>query len=354
MLNNLYIKDFKCFNELNLELSNLNLLVGTNSSGKSTIIQALLLVVNNITNKTDSPLNGHLVSLGSFSEARNFITNAREFLISTSNDSDKLEIKFFMDQNDEDECICNISTDSKNLKKYLSYNNKNIHYLSAKRIGSQDLYNKNFDKYDEFGIFGEYAIDYFEKNKNKPIEKYLIKDKISSTLGTQVNYWLKNILNSEIETEDIKGTDRVKAQYSYNENRKVRSKNIGSGLSYIISILVICLSSKKDDIIIIENPEIHLHPKAQSALTEFFIFIANSGIQLLIETHSDHIFNGVRKFISKKIIDKEKVSINFFTMNNELLSNHTKVSISDSGKILNYQKDLFDQFDNDLDDLLGL
>jgi len=354
MLNKLHIKDFKCFSELNLELSNLNLLVGTNSSGKSTIIQALLLLVNNITNKTDSPLNGHLVSLGSFSESRNFITNAREFLISVSNDLENLEMKFFIDQNDEEGCNLNILKDSKILKKYLNYNNKNIHYLSAKRIGSQDLYNKNFDRYDEFGIFGEYAIDYFEKNKNNPIEKYLIKDKISSILGRQVNHWLKKILNSEIETEDIKGTDRVKAQYSYNENRKVRSKNIGSGISYIISILVICLSSKKDDIIIIENPEIHLHPKAQSFLTEFFVFVANQGIQLIIETHSDHIFNGTRKFIFNKAIEKEKISINFFTMDNESLSKHTKVELNDSGTILNYQKDLFDQFDNDLDELLGL
>lgn len=353
MVNNVYIKNFKCFNELNLEFSNLNILVGTNSSGKSTVIQALLLVVNNITSKTDSPLNGHLVSLGSFSEARNFIKNARSFSIRISNNSENFEIEFSEDENDE--CKCEITKDSLILSEFLNYNNKKIHYLSAKRIGSQDLYNKNFDKYDQFGIFGEYAIDYLEKNKNQTIENYLIQEKsFGNTLGGQIDYWLTKILNSKIKTEDIKDVDKVKVSYSYNNNRYVRSKNIGSGLSYIISILVICLASKKGDIVIIENPEIHLHPKAQSLMTEFFVFVANAGVQLILETHSDHIFNGIRKFVAKRSISKEDVSINFFTMDEKSLSKHIKVELNDSGKILNYQKDLFDQFDNDLDEILGI
>lgn len=353
MLNKIFIKDFKCFNKLDLNFSKLNLLVGTNSSGKSTIIQALLLIINNITYKTDSPLNGHLVSLGSFSEARNFIENARSFRILVSNGSGHLEMKFSKHENDESKC--EITKESKQLCEFLNYNNKNVHYLSAKRIGSQDLYNKNFDKYDQFGIVGEYAIDYLERNKNQPIENDLIQEKsLGNTLGGQIDYWLTKILNSKIKTEEIKDVDKVKVSYSYNDNRYVRSKNIGSGLSYIISILIMCLASKKDDVVIIENPEIHLHPKAQSLLTEFFVFVANAGVQLILETHSDHIFNGIRKFVSKKSISKDDVSINFFTLNEKSLSNQIKVDLNDSGKILNYQKDLFDQFDNDLDEILGL
>ncbi|MBO0565475.1 hypothetical protein EXQ38_04210 [Clostridium botulinum] len=89
---------------------------------------------------------------------------------------------------------------------------------------------------------------------------------------------------------------------------------MGSGLSYLISIIIICLSLEENEALIIENPEIHLHPKAQSRLTEFFIFISKANRQLVIETHSDHFFNGVRVAIANGTISNEEVSINFFKL----------------------------------------
>ena len=116
-----------------------------------------------------------------------------------------------------------------------------------------------------------------------------------------------------------------------------------------------CLSSIKDDILIIENPEIHLHPKAQSLLTEFFVFIANAGIQLIIETHSDHIFNGIRKGIFKKQISKEKIAVNFFKIDDKTLNTiYTPIEFTDTGRVNNIPNGLFDQFDEDLNVLLGI
>lgn len=353
MISKITINNMKCFDSTTLELHNFTLLVGMNSAGKSTIIQALLLAIQNINDEGRSPLNGRLVSLGEFSDVRNFIKNAKSFSIELTSVNEKLSLRFF---EDNDSVICEIEPKENELTEYLNQKNKRIHYLSSKRIGSQDLYGKNYNKYNDYGILGEYAVDYFDKNKTDQVNDYLIKDKsIGSTLGIQLNYWLKYILNSELLTEDITDTDQVKAKFLSVNNRYVRPKNIGSGLSYVVSILVSILSSQKGDLIIIENPEIHLHPKAQSKLTELMTYAAENGIKLIVETHSDHIFNGVRKTIFKKMISKENVSVFFFEIDQkDLVTKATRINIKDNGNVENHQDGLFDQFDDDLDELLGL
>ena len=80
MLDNLYIHNFKCFYESELKLRNLNLFCGTNSSGKSSAIQALLILAHNATENVSAPLNSQWISLGSFNETRNSIKNAKILL----------------------------------------------------------------------------------------------------------------------------------------------------------------------------------------------------------------------------------------------------------------------------------
>ena len=353
MIKNLKLKNFKCHSETNVVLSNLTLLLGTNSSGKSSVIQSLLLAIHNVSNPDASPLNGHLVSIGSFNEARNIVQNARRFSVEIIDE--KSSIKFDFDEGEElDYDGKRLQSESLSLEGVLNYSNRNIHYLSAHRIGGQDLYTKNFDKHDLYGIFGEYAIDYFEHHKSDILIDILLATNESKTLETQLNFWLRRILNHSIGTSQIQGTDKVKAEYYQNTQRGIRPKNTGSGVSYIISILIVCLSSKPGEIIIIENPEIHLHPKAQSELVDFFILIANAGIQLIIETHSDHIFNGIRVNVFKKKLSLSKLAVNFFTLTEDFQTRHSLIGISENGRITNPQELLFDQFESDLDVLIGL
>ena len=202
---------------------------------------------------------------------------------------------------------------------------------------------------------GEYAIDYFEFHKKDIIEAELMKDpELGRTLDIHVNYWMSYIINGKLLTEDLEGTDKVKAQFQYVGNRKVRPKNIGSGLSYIVSIIIGILFAQKDDLFIIENPEIHLHPRAQSRLTELFAFAATRGIRFVIETHSDHLFNGIRKSIYKKQITKEEVSVYYCQMEEDFRSRPVRIQFYGNGNVANHQPGLFDQFDDDLDEMLGL
>lgn len=356
MLSALHINGLKSIDNIEINLRKLNLFTGINSAGKSSAIQAILLLVQNLNREKGSPLNGHLVSLGDFREVRNHNTKAEEIKIGMRH-TDNSEISAIFkenDKNNEDTCIVEFDKYSEKLAEFLNYDNNNVYYISSSRIGYQDIYNKNIEKIDKFGLQGEYAIYYYNKHKSDVLESCMIKGKDSNTLEGQLNYWFNYILNARLNTEELEGTDKVKARYSTGSGRLVRPKNIGSGLSYLISILIVCLCSKKEDIIIIENPEIHLHPKAQSRLSSFMTFAAMGGRQMIVETHSDHIFNGIRVSLAQNTLKKEEVCVNFFTLNDRFCTVNTEIEFGTNGRIVNSQKGLFDQFDDDLDKMLGI
>lgn len=347
MIKQINIKLLKSIADISVNCSKLNLFVGTNSSGKSTALQSILLVSQNIEQKCG--LNGPLVSLGELREAKNFNVTGNEIEIILKEDASQITLTI-LDSEDP------VKLDSNNtifLNK-IDYFQQRIHYLSCNRIGSQDTYQKNMYKINKFGINGEYAINYLMEHSSDELEESLLKNKVSFTLHHQVNVWLKYIINANIKTEDITETDVVKAKYSLIDGINLRPKNVGSGISYLISIIVLCLGSQKDDIILIENPEIHLHPLSQSKLCEFLYFIANSERQLFIETHSDHFFNGIRAGIATGTMADEDVSVNFLHLDENNCTLDTRIQFGKRGKILNYVDNLFDQFDTDLNKMLGL
>jgi len=296
MIEKLELDAFKCFEKESLEFRNLTVLTGTNGSGKSSVIQAILQVALYSSNDFSSPLLKYLDFISNFDEAVNFNMDRDEYKITINE-----EISF--SENRDNWQVNSVDT--------YSYSKGNLIFLSADRIGPQDTYAKNINPLDKFGIYGEYAISFLEKARR---EKYRVIEELvqgeSPFLSRQVNYWLNQILETEIETEEIKETNQIKARFK-NGNFFVRPKNIGSGISYLASILIICLSAKKGQIIIIENPEIHLHPKAQAKLGEFLAFVASKGIQIIIETHNDHLINRFRYEVYEGYLDSNQIIIHY-------------------------------------------
>lgn len=364
MINRLFVSGLKSIDKVDIEFSKLNILVGTNSSGKSTLIQSILLASQNV-NIISCPLNGSLVSLGDFREVRNYITNAQEIKVYMELEGGNYNISIVESEGnkeDSSKLISNIHTKKEPLekakllldtKRQLGIDN-GLYYLSSSRIGHKDIYEKNYSNIYKFGLLGEYCLHYFEKHKDNILDKTLTKVyPLSNTLESQVNYWLEYIIGTELSTSDIKETDKIKANFKSGD-RNIRTKNVGSGISYLVSIIIMCLSIKKGNTIIIENPEIHLHPKAQSKLTEFLVYIANSNRQIIVETHSDHIFNGIRVAVTKEILKKEDYSINFFSLDERNCTKVNNIEVSKRGRILNSPDGLFDQFETDIDKMLGL
>ena len=346
MVKELKIESLKSVNELKINCRKLNLFTGTNSSGKSTTLQGLLLFIQNLDSYYG--LNGPFVSIGDFREARNFNTKSDAITISVSNGAEEAGIRI-----SEKGLERQWGTDTK-LADSMKCSSGNIHYISCNRIGSQDVYSKNISDVEAFGINGQYAIDYLCKYKDEPLEENIAIYKGNYTLLAQVNYWLQYIVNATIKPEEILGTDVVKAGFGLVDGFYSRPRNVGSGISYLISIIIACLGSKEGSIIIIENPEIHLHPMSQSRVCEFLYFAARSGRQIFIETHSDHILDGIRVGIATQKMNRDDIEINFFKLGSDNCTRKYVIDIGDNGRIENPVPDFFDQFELDLDKMLGL
>jgi predicted ATPase len=204
------------------------------------------------------------------------------------------------------------------------------------------------------GNKAEFIVDFLYKNRKKIVATSLIADNASLTLEHQVNYWLGKLFGIKNTIQDLGLSNSFSVEFSLENCKPVRPYHMGSGVSFAMGVIVSCLSANPDDIVIIENPEIHLHPKAQSDLTEFLCFAANAGIQIILETHSDHVFNGIRKSIVKKEIAHTDVAVHFFQLDENALAKNTVVALNEHGRVMNNTKGLFDQFDDDLDRILGL
>lgn len=360
MIKKLKIHAYKSIKDLTISCSNLNLFVGTNSSGKSTCLQALLLFEQN--RRTDVGLNGEQLYLGEFREIRNNYMpreNIRIELEGTDEAGQETSESIEFAEADESYEVIHSGKKADEYKKF--------YYLSCHRIGAMIVYERNFQQYTTFGHDGEYALDYLLQHGEDPVDEMLKmgEDQVSGDLMSQVNCWLKYIIGTELSLRKIQKTNYL--QVTYNNNPANSSSyalyctpfNVGSGVSYLISIIIACLGSEQDSVILVENPEIHLHPKAQSRLSELLYLTAKSGRQLFVETHSDHIFNGIRVGISSGNWDPALVSVNFLAMNQQCETMCNPIEFGPLGKIYGRNpemdlNDLFDQFEIDLDRMLGL
>jgi predicted ATPase len=134
-----------------------------------------------------------------------------------------------------------------------------------------------------------------------------------------------------------------------------RASNVGFGITYVLPILTVLLKAKKGDVIIVENPEAHLHPKAQRMLGELILKAADVGAQIILETHSDHILNGIRLGVKNGIIgDANDVKNFFFTRENVGIAYHVNVyapQIDQEGNLDIWPNGFFDEWDKALMEL---
>ena len=119
---------------------------------------------------------------------------------------------------------------------------------------------------------------------------------------------------------------------------------VGVGVSQVLPILVMCLLQKKGSILLLEQPELHLHPKVQSRLADFFITMGLLGKQCIVETHGEHWINRLQLLIARskggQIAEKTKV---YFVSRRAGLSHFMPVKINRYGTIEDWPDDFCDQ-----------
>lgn len=347
MIDELTIRGYKAIDNETLKFKNLTILTGVNSSGKSSVIQSLLMISAFTSNK-NMLIQEFIKEYSDFNTNRNRYTNAKEIFIelNTKNKKDTLRIKYHDNINKE---ITNI-----NHSQICDYEN-NLFYISANRIGQEEL--ASYDENNKFGTNGKYVFGYFEQNKSNIINDELIsKEADSFTLDSQVSFWLQYILDIDLRIVTSKITaSQVKVSFNSDGLENISPYNLGAGNSYVAKIIIMALCCRPGNLLIIENPEIHLHPKAQAKLGDFITFIASKNIQIILETHSEHIINKTRYNIYKKKFNNEDVIIHYKA---STLEKFIPLLINQNGHFVNNKDSEIEFpngfFDSTLDELLEI
>lgn len=132
-----------------------------------------------------------------------------------------------------------------------------------------------------------------------------------------------------------------------------RPQNVGFGLTQLFPVLVELLSASPGDIVIVENPEVHLHPKAQQDIGELLALVASCDVQVIVETHSDHVLNGIRLAVKGRTsVAPDDVAIHFFSRDSDGASRRLTPKIDADGRLDAWPEGFFDQFDQALAALL--
>lgn len=373
------IKNFKCFEEQEVNFKNLTILAGANGSGKSTVIQVLLLFLQSSKkhNLGELLLNGYYIEAGTagnilYENAKEdyisfelFFDNGKNLLYKYNikdRDSRILELEYKKNIDSEDEVLVKkASSEIVKRTTVLLEDFLQLDFISADRYGPKLVYktNNEDDSIGKYGEFVPYIIDQYKLDILENKKVYFNSDIANSSLITEINNWLGYILDGvRIDTEVINNVNISMLKMTNYPQTILDYKSpthMPYGASYVLPIILGCLLHSESGYkkVIIENPEAHLHPSAQSKLGKFLAKMAYAGVQIIIETHSDHIINGIRIAIKNKEISNNDVIFNSFSKGEELGENFVEeISIDENGRLNKWPEGFFDQYEKDMMELI--
>ncbi|EOI7409553.1 DUF3696 domain-containing protein [Yersinia enterocolitica] len=368
MINKIKLQYFKCFKNLNLELKNITLLSGENASGKSSFIQSLLTLhqtMNENEWSTKLSLNGEDINLGTVGDVVDKVNGRNHLFISIENTKNSFSWAFSGERSSLSMGIDSAKFNEKIINnpiklQFLSppeWSNdslikslKGMIYIKAERCGPRDLYPLKDKDDNSIGSAGENSISVLFNTKDDILDDSITLKNIPPTKFHQVQERMRTFFPGfEFELEPLERINSVTLGIRTVENTDFhRPVNVGFGVTQVLPIIISCLSAKKDDLLIIENPEVHLHPKGQALMGEFLAEIAHTGVQIIIESHSDHILNGIRRSVKSRVISKDNVAFYFFNDRDRHESQVIAPQIDENGIIDHWPNGFFDQFDKDI------
>jgi predicted ATPase len=383
MIEAIEIKNFKSIKEKHFKLRNLNLLLGLNGMGKSSFIQALLALKQSINlNNGRIDLNSsRYINLGTTKDVLYQYSKKQDLSIDLSFSSGNAlnlqfkyepEADYFLSKNIE----INSFTELIRKIQQESLFTDNFQYLNANRKEPTSVNPKNFSSVvnsRNIGNHGEFTAHFIEvfngddlqfdnllHKESTSKDSVTGKEIVNRTLINQINLWMGEISpNVNIRTTSI-SSDFVLLEYVYKQpnfgnTNRYKPENVGFGISYGLPVVVSLLAARPGELIIIENPESHVHPRGQAQLGRLIAKSAMNDVQVIVETHSDHILNGIRVAVKENEISKEKVGIFYFervVAADEQYSKITDISVDKTGELSSYPKDMLDEWNNQLFNLM--
>lgn len=330
MITHIQLEGFKSFENRNLALRPFTLLTGLNSSGKSSVIQALLMV--------ERAAKGYGFLLDEHGTGRELTnTYAQAFNITAFDEKNK----FIRLHNENDRQTI--------LNEGITL--PNVFYSEAGRYGSQSSI-KVFNSTTEMDSKGGNLLKCIDTYADEPINKNLRHPNAQGeTLMFNLKAWLDLISPGVNFTYELQRLSDQSFPY-FDEHR---ATNVGFGLSYTLPIIALLLRASliKDSLVLLENPEAHLHPKGQTEIGKFIALCADNGINVVVETHSDHLFDGIRIYTKQHPTFANKFISYWFEQDERKNTKVDSITLEQDGK---YKSDVpsgfFDQFEIDAETLL--
>lgn len=360
MLTKIEFENFKSLKKIELSLSQINILAGGNAAGKSSVIQGLLFAktTSATLNKNEVELNGaYNLNLGRFNDVIHSSANTTdEFTIALYSDEEKVQYSFGI-TNERTPYMVKLLDKSSDEDRLNLINYYNLHYLQAERLGPRKLQNYATKERLDVGCQGEF-VNFVISQADNDFLKIPEQIKHSSGLdrfSTQVEAWMNTIITDfRLKVDPFPAVDMLGMSFSNETVGRISPTSTGFGISYCLPIVTAGLlaTTENKSLLVVENPEAHLHPLSQSRIGRFLALIALTGVQVIVETHSEHVVNGIRIQLAQRN-EGSKGRLHFITQTSGITEN-LDIKIKENGELSSWPKGFFDQEKSDLFELLKL
>lgn len=359
MITELEITNFKAFASATIRFGRYTLLSGLNSSGKSTVLQALALLRQGDNGFDGIPLNGELVELGAGRDV------LHESIAAVYANYPMIAFRVASDKYEDADWHFSCDLDADFLQKSHTtcpvFHGEGFQYLRADRVSPAVTYPRSHEmtvRRGVIGAHGEFAADYLLHYQDDLVPE-AVRHPAASTgrLLAQAEAWMSEICPGvRIQAEAIDRTDLARLGYQFvspgqlpSEQR--RPTNVGFGLTYVLPVIIACLTAQPETLLLLENPESHIHPQGQSAMARLTCAAAAAGAQVVVETHSDHILNGVRLAVKRQSLSAEDVVLQYFRREDGGID-IVSPAMGPDGMLSEWPAGFFDEWDRSLDQLL--
>ncbi len=392
MLTQIDLQHFKCFELLKLPLAPLTLLAGANASGKSTVLQALGLLHQTVKDSLFANrllLNGSVLRLGRAGDVIDQVHGRRSCSItlidsilrpsdtspgdSNSKGQEKELLHSWTFEGEpadrslkltsvhfEDE-VRSVTLDGElvipnEMGGTLPARLAELSYLTAERLGPRDFYPLQDSEEDlAVGPVGENAAAILEARRSSKVSPSLVLEDAPPTCLPQVQARMASFFpGCVLDVQQVTAAGVLTLGIRTSDDTGFhRPVHTGFGLTQVLPVVVAALSAGQDAVLLIENPEVHLHPAGQAQMGGFLAEVAAAGVQVLVESHSDHVLNGIRRAVKDGVLEPEATTLHFFSpLSAEVPQVQTPV-LDAEGAVDFWPRGFFDQFDRDLNALAG-
>ena len=377
MLQQIELRFFKCFALLKLPLGPLTLLSGANASGKSSVMQALVLLHQTIRDHEWSRrlmLNGTSVRLGTASAVIDDVYGRRTCGVVLEDGEATYEWDFTGERDEMSMAVERVRVNGSGEEHPQALRNllpvaydeprrvdplarrlRRLTYLTAERLGPREHYALEDPQLTPVvGPTGEHAASVLYSGGDMLVLDPLVIPDAPPTRLRQVGARMEQFFpGCALSVEKLPRTSAVALGFRTSNATDFHAPiHTGFGITQVFPIVVAALSARRDDLLLIENPEVHLHPAGQARMGGFLAEVAAAGVQVILETHSDHVLNGVRRAVRSNVLAPGDVALHFFRLRQDAerdgVAQVQSPHLDGDGNIDDWPDGFFDQLDKDM------